>query len=119
MTAPAIVAWAAHLGCIHLSGSHLVLMSSAWAVGIFTLAAVAEFVADQLPATPARTTALPLAVRMAMGSLTGGCLGCAGSVSLWRGALVDRRNRRSVRRLSRSRWTGSGASRSEYRHRHS
>ena len=87
MTAPAIVAWAARLGWIHLSGSHLAFMGSAWAVGIFTLAALAEFVADQLPATPARTTSLPLAVRMIMGSLTGGCLARAG-VSLWLGALV-------------------------------
>src|SRR5262249_24986307 len=71
MTAPAIVAWAAHLGWISLSGSHLAFMGSAWAVGIFTLGALAEFVADQLPTTPARTTAGPLAARIVMGSLTG------------------------------------------------
>lgn len=41
MTAPAIVAWAAHLGWINLSGSHLAFMRSAWAVGIFTLGAIA------------------------------------------------------------------------------
>src|SRR5262250_2567697 len=78
MTAPAIVAWAAHLGWISLSGSHLAFMGSAWAVGIFTLGALAEFVADQLPTTPARTTAGPLAARIVMGSLTGACLGTAG-----------------------------------------
>ena len=33
MTAPAIVAWAAHQGWISLSGSHLAFMGSAWAVG--------------------------------------------------------------------------------------
>jgi uncharacterized membrane protein len=59
MTAPAIVAWAAHLGWIKLSGSRLAFMGSAWAVGIFTLGALGEFVADQLPTTPARTTAVP------------------------------------------------------------
>jgi uncharacterized membrane protein len=88
MSAPAIVAWAAHLGWIHLSGSHLAFMGSAWAVGIFTIGALAEFVADQLPTTPARTTAVPLAARIVMGLLTGACLGTAGSSSLWLGALT-------------------------------
>ena len=88
MSAPAIVAWAAHLGWIHLSGSHLAFMGSAWAVGIFTIGALAEFVADQLPTTPARTTAVPLAARIVMGLLTGVCLGTAGSSSLWLGALT-------------------------------
>ena len=33
MTAPAIVAWAARLSWISLSGSHLAFMGSVWAVG--------------------------------------------------------------------------------------
>jgi uncharacterized membrane protein len=88
MSAPAIVAWAAHLGWINLSGSHLVFMGSAWAVGVFTLGALAEFIADQLPTTPARTTAVPLAARIVMGLLTGTCLGMAGGASPWLGALA-------------------------------
>ena len=88
MTAPAIVAWAAHLGWIHLSGSPLSFMGSSWAVGIFTLGALGEFVADQLPRTPARTTAFPLAARIVTGSLTGACLGTAGGASLWLAALL-------------------------------
>jgi uncharacterized membrane protein len=88
MSAPAIVAWAALLGWINLSGSHLAFMGSAWAVGIFTLGALVEFIADQLPTTAARTTAVPLAVRIAMGLLTGACLGTAGGASLWLGALT-------------------------------
>jgi uncharacterized membrane protein len=87
MTAPAVVAWAAHLGWINISGSHLTFVGSTWAVGIFTLGALFEFVADQLPATPARTAAVPLAARIVMGLLTGACLGTAGSVSLLLGAL--------------------------------
>src|SRR5262245_54027698 len=83
MTAPATIAWAAHLGWMSLSGSRLSFMASAWTVGIFTLAALGEFVADQLPRTPARTTAGPLAVRLGMGLLTGACLGIAGATSLW------------------------------------
>jgi uncharacterized membrane protein len=88
MTAPAIVAWAANLGWINLSGSRLAFMGSAWAVGISSLAALGEFVADQLPATPARTTAIPLAARIVMGLLTGACFGIAGSVSFWVGGLI-------------------------------
>jgi uncharacterized membrane protein len=83
MTAPATVAWAAHMGWINLSGSHLAFMGSAWAVGIFTLGALVEFVADQLPTTPARTTVIPLAARIVMGLLTGACLGIAGGASIW------------------------------------
>jgi uncharacterized membrane protein len=88
MTAPAVVAWAAHLGWINLSGSPLAFMGSTWAVGIFTLGALGEFVADQLPTTPARTTAVPLGARIVMGLLTGACLGAAGGASLWLGAVV-------------------------------
>lgn len=88
MTAPALVAWAAHLGWINLSGSRLAFMSTAWAVGILTLGALAEFVADQLPTTPARTAVGPLSARVVMGLLTGACLGTAGHASPWVGAVV-------------------------------
>ena len=82
MTAPALVAWAAHLGWINLSDSHLAFMGTTWVVAILTLGALVEFVADQLPATPARTAAAPLTARIVMGLLTGACLGTAGGVSL-------------------------------------
>jgi uncharacterized membrane protein len=88
MTAPAIVAWAAHLGRINLSGSPLAFMGSTWAVGVFTLGALGEFVADQLPSTPARTRAGPLVARIVMGLLTGSCLGVASGTSAWLAALM-------------------------------
>src|SRR5207245_10715209 len=88
MTAPAVVAWAAHMGWINLSGSPLAFMGSVWAVAIFTLGALGEFVADQLPIAPARTTAVPLIARIVIGLLTGAFLGIARSVSLWIGALI-------------------------------
>jgi uncharacterized membrane protein len=88
LTAPAVVAWAAHLGWLNLHGSPLAFMGSLWAVAIFTLLAVVEFVTDQLPTTPARTTAVPLTARIVMGALTGACLGVAGGASLWLGALL-------------------------------
>jgi uncharacterized membrane protein len=88
MTAPAVVAWAAHLGWIHLSGTPLSFMGSTWAVAIFTVGALFEFVADQLPTTPARTAAVPLFARIAMGLLTGACLGAAGGAVFWLAAFI-------------------------------
>jgi uncharacterized membrane protein len=88
MTAPAVVAWAAHLGWINLHGSPLAFMGSAWAVGIFTVGALGEFVADKLPTTPARTAALGLTARIVIGLLTGACLAVAGGASYWLGALI-------------------------------
>ena len=88
MTAPAVVAWAAHLGWLNLSGSYFAFMGSKWAVAVFTLAALGELVNDQLPKTPARTTAGPLTARVVMGALTGACLAVAGGASLMVGALL-------------------------------
>jgi uncharacterized membrane protein len=88
MTAPAVVAWAAHLGWINLSGSPLAFMGSVWAVAIFTLGALGEFVVDKLPSTPARTTAGPLTARIVMGLLTGGCVGVGEGAPAWVGALI-------------------------------
>jgi uncharacterized membrane protein len=88
MTAPAAVAWAARLDWIHLSGSPLAFMGSRWAVAIFTLAALGEFVADLLPNTPSRISAFPLTARIVVGFLTGACMSAAGGVSLWVGGVV-------------------------------
>jgi uncharacterized membrane protein len=88
MTAPAVVAWAVHLGWINLSGSPLAFMGSVWAVAIFTLGALGEFVVDKLPSTPARTATFPLIARIVVGLLTGGCVGVGEGASAWVGALI-------------------------------
>jgi uncharacterized membrane protein len=88
MTAPAVVAWAAHIGWLNLHGSPFAFMGSAWAVGIFTLLALFEFVADQLPSTPARTAPVGLSARIATGALCGACFASAGGAMAWLGALV-------------------------------
>lgn len=88
MTAPAVVAWAAHLGWINLSASHLAFMGSIWTAAIFTLGALGEFVADQRPKTPARTAPIGLTARIVVGLLTGACLGIAGGASPWLAALI-------------------------------
>ena len=88
MTAPAVVAWAAYLGWINLHGSPLEFMGSVWAVGILTLMAVGELVADKLPKTPSRTAPIGLGARVVTGALSGACLATAGDASLWLGALA-------------------------------
>jgi uncharacterized membrane protein len=88
LTAPAVVAWAAHLGWINLHGTPLSFVGSVWAVTIFTLLALAELVADQLPKTPSRTAPVGLSARIVTGALTGACLAVAGGVTPWLGALA-------------------------------
>jgi uncharacterized membrane protein len=88
LTAPAVVAWAAHLGWINLHGSVLAFMGSKWTVAIFTVLALFEFVADQLPSTPPRTGAMGLSARIVTGALTGASLAAAGGATLLLGALV-------------------------------
>ena len=88
LTAPAVVAWAAHLGWLHLAGSPLAFMGSKWTAAVFTLLALVELVADQLPGTPARTAAVGLSARIVTGALCGASLAVAGAASLWLGAVA-------------------------------
>lgn len=74
LTAPAAVSWAAHLGWLDLDGSPLAFMGSTAAVAIFSILALAEYVADLLPMTPNRTTPGPLMARIVMGALAGACI---------------------------------------------
>ncbi len=86
LSAPAVVAWAAHLGWINLHSSPLAFMGTKWAVGIFTLLALVELIVDQLPGTPARTAAVGLSARIVTGALSGACLAVAGGATPWLGA---------------------------------
>ena len=88
LTAPAVVAIAAHLGWINLHNSSLKFMGSKWSVGIFTVLALVELVADQLPNTPARTAAVGLSARIITGGLCGACLAVAGGAALIVGAVA-------------------------------
>lgn len=81
-TGVAAVAWAAHLGWIHLDGSPLSFIGATWAVGLFTILALVEFVTDQLPTTPPRTVPMQLGARLLFGMLAGSCLAIAGGASL-------------------------------------
>ncbi len=88
MTAPAVVAWAAHCGWLNLAGSPLSFVGSTPAVAILTLAALGEFVADKLPRTPARTSAFPLIFRVVVGGFTGACVAVAGGASMTTGIVL-------------------------------
>jgi len=88
LTAPAAVAWAAHLGWIHLEGTPLAFMGSKWTVVVFTVLALVELVGDQLPQTPARTAAVGLSARIVTGALTGACLAAAVGSHIWLGAIA-------------------------------
>jgi uncharacterized membrane protein len=88
MTAPAAVAWAAHLQWLDLRNSPVALMGSRGALVIFTLAALLELVADKLPSTPARTAPPGLIARIVFGGLCGACLAAAGMASIALGAFA-------------------------------
>jgi uncharacterized membrane protein len=75
MTAPAVIAWAAQLGFLKLSGSWLAFLGSGWAVLVLTMLAVLEFITDQLPTTPSRKVPQQFAARIISGALCGAALG--------------------------------------------
>jgi uncharacterized membrane protein len=88
LTAPAVVAWAAHLGWIHLDYARLHFLGSTAAVAVFTLFAVVELVGDQLPYAPSRTAPPGLIARVVLGALCGAALAVAGTQSFATGALL-------------------------------
>jgi uncharacterized membrane protein len=88
LTAPAVVAWAAHRGWLNLHGASLSFMGSTAAVAIFTILAAVELVADQLPSTPARTKAPGLIARIILGGLSGAAVALAGGQSFAFGGVL-------------------------------
>ncbi len=86
MTAPAVVAWGAYLGWLHLQGTPLSFMGSLAAVVVLSLCACGEFVADQLPNTPPRTAPPGLIARIVTGGLSGACIAAAAGQPLIAGA---------------------------------
>jgi uncharacterized membrane protein len=73
MTAPAVVAWAVHLGWLKLDGP-LAHVGDTVSVAILTLLAVGELIVDKLPQTPARTAPLGLGARAVAGGLAAACV---------------------------------------------
>src|SRR6476660_3027910 len=88
MTAPAVVAWGAHLGWLNLHGSPLAFMGSTTAVAILSVLAIGELIADKLPMMSKRTAPAPLMARVVTGGLCGACLCAAVGKSLLAGTLL-------------------------------
>lgn len=88
LTAPAVVAWAAHLGWLNLHGSSLAFMGSTMAVALFSFPAIGELIADKFPAIPKRTAPAPLIARIVTGGLCGACICAAAGKPLVAGALL-------------------------------
>jgi uncharacterized membrane protein len=88
LTAPAVVAWGAHLSWLNLHGSPLAFIGSTTAVAILSVLAIGELVADKLPMIPKRTAPAPLMARVVIGGLCGACLCAAVGKSLLTGTLL-------------------------------
>ena len=76
-TAPAVLAWAAFLNWINLSGTWASWMGHWITVAILTVVAVAELVSDKMPTLPSRKSAPQFLVRLASGAFSGAVLGTA------------------------------------------
>jgi uncharacterized membrane protein len=74
MTAPAAVAWGAHLGWLHFAGTHLAFIQNKVTWIVFTLLALGELFADKLPQAPARTAPPGLIARVVFGAACAGAL---------------------------------------------
>jgi uncharacterized membrane protein len=86
MTAPAAVAWGAHLGLIPLQGTPLAWLGGAVAPWVFTVLAVLELVSDQLPKTPSRKVPVQFGTRILSGAFCGAAIGMVGGA--WIGGAI-------------------------------
>ncbi|AYV45760.1 DUF4126 domain-containing protein [Caulobacter flavus] len=78
MTAPAAVAWGAHLGWIPLAGTPLAWLGGNIAIWILTALAAVELITDQLPMTPSRKVPPQFGARIVAGGFSGAAIGFAG-----------------------------------------
>jgi uncharacterized membrane protein len=86
LTAPAAVAWGAHLGLIPLQGTPLAWLGGSIATWVFTALAVLELVGDQLPQTPSRKVPVQFGTRIASGAFCGAAVGMLGGA--WIGGAI-------------------------------
>jgi len=88
LTGVAAVSWAAYLGWIDLQNSTFRWLSSGVAVAVFTIAALAELVADKLPRTQKRTAPGSLVGRFVLAGIAAAALAASIGESLLVGALL-------------------------------
>lgn len=82
MTAPAAIAWGAWLGWLPLAGTWAGFMGHWIAVAVFSVFAIVELVADQLPSTPSRKVPQQFGARLVSGAFAGAIIGTAGGALL-------------------------------------
>jgi uncharacterized membrane protein len=70
-----VVSWAAYLGWINLTGTHLSFLGSIITAIILTIAAIAEIINDKRPTTPSRKSPPQFITRVVMGAFAGAALG--------------------------------------------
>ena len=87
-TAPAVVAWAAHLGRLNLHGSPFAFVGSTVVVVTFTLLALFEYGYDLSPKARRRTEPSSLIARIVSGAFSGACLFASAGQSWIVGALL-------------------------------
>jgi uncharacterized membrane protein len=109
LTAPAAVSWAAWLGWLRLEGTPLAFLGYSATPYVFTVLAIGELIADQLPKTPSRKAPPGFIARIVMGALCGGAFAahagslavgaCAGAVGAIVGTLGGYEVRAALARL--------------------
>jgi uncharacterized membrane protein len=88
LTAPAVVAWAAHWGWLDLSNSYLAFLESAAARYVLSVLAVCELLADKVPSAPNRTAPLGLGTRILTGAVSGMAVVYTANLSLIVGGVL-------------------------------
>ena len=86
LTAPAAVSWAARLGLLQLTGTHLAFLGAVVTPWIFSVLALAEIINDKLPKTPSRLVPPQFITRVVTGAFSGAAIGL-GLGSIWIGLL--------------------------------
>ncbi len=76
-TPMAVTAWFARLGKLPVTGTWASWVRHPVSVGLFTAAALGEYIADKLPSTPDRTAPVPLIGRLVLGGLVGAIVATA------------------------------------------
>ncbi len=87
MTAPAVTAWAMHLGWLKLERP-LALIGALPSVVTLTVLALGELVHDKRPTAPNRTAPMGVIARVLTGGLTGACVTASAAQSALVGALL-------------------------------
>ena len=78
VVAPAAISWAARRGRLPLQDTRLGFLAHPVSPTVFTVLALGEMVADQLPGTPSRQVPVQFGARLASGGFCGVAIGVAG-----------------------------------------